>query len=83
VEKSDFIRLEAKVDKISDQIGTINVTLAEQHVTLKEHIHRTELLEEAIRPVTPIVTIIKFLGVTLGVVIGSGFLYEVLKRLYL
>lgn len=43
--------MEKKIDKILTEIQEINVTLAEQHVTLKEHIRRTELLENDIRPI--------------------------------
>lgn len=37
-------------DDIRKSLGNIDVTLAEQHVTLKDHIRRTELLETAIEP---------------------------------
>lgn len=82
MDKVDLIRLESKVDKIGDQIGSINVTLAEQHVTLKDHIRRTELLEQALVPVTPVVTIVKFLAEVVGVLAAGGFLYEIFKGLF-
>lgn len=60
-------RLETKLDKIGDDIGNINVTLAKQHVTLEEHIRRTELLEQKILPLERHVSathgVLKFLGV--------------------
>ena len=37
-----------KLDKISEDISEINVTLAKQHVSLEEHIRRTKLNEIAI-----------------------------------
>ncbi len=40
-----------KIDKVLERIGSIDVTLAEQHVVLKEHVRRTELLESALEPV--------------------------------
>lgn len=43
--------MEKKVDKILEEIHDINITLAEQHITLKEHIRRTELLEADLRPI--------------------------------
>lgn len=43
-------RIENKLDKIVDDIGSINVTLGEQHVSLKEHIRRTALLEAKVAP---------------------------------
>lgn len=81
MDRQDLLRLEGKVDKISDQVGAINVTLAEQHVTLKEHIRRTEALEKIVAPVTPVVTIVKFVAEVVGVLAASGFLYEIVKRL--
>jgi hypothetical protein len=44
-------RIEEKVDKIHDAIKSIDVTLAGQHVSLAEHIRRTELLETEVRPI--------------------------------
>lgn len=44
-------RLEDKLDKVSDSISSIDVTLGKQSVSLEEHIRRTELLEERMKPV--------------------------------
>jgi len=44
-------RLEQKLDKISDKIASIDVTLAAQHITLEEHIRRTAILENKMGPV--------------------------------
>lgn len=41
-----------KLDKIIDRLGEIDVTLAAQHVTLEDHIRRTEILEKEIVPLT-------------------------------
>ncbi len=40
-----------KIDKIFDRLSSIDVTLAAQHESLKDHIRRTEILEEAFEPV--------------------------------
>ena len=56
---SDFNRLEAKLDKIVDKIGSIDSTLASQHTSLREHIRRTELLEAQLRPVEKHVAMIQ------------------------
>jgi hypothetical protein len=45
-----LMRIENKIDKVVDHIGKIDTTLAAQHESLKTHIHRTELLEEAVKP---------------------------------
>lgn len=57
-------------EKIFDRLSSIDSTLAAQHETLKEHIRRTELLEEAIEPIkkhismsTGIIKFVSFLAV--------------------
>lgn len=37
--------IEKKIDQINDRLHATNITLAEQHMSLKEHMRRTELLE--------------------------------------
>ena len=44
-------RIESKVDKVHDSIASIDSTLASQHISLKEHIRRTEILEAEVRPI--------------------------------
>ena len=39
-----------KLDKISSDIGDIKITLASQAIELKEHIRRTNILEEKFNP---------------------------------
>lgn len=48
--KDEFAKLETKLDKIDDRLGSIDSTLAAQHVSLTEHIRRTQLLEEQVAP---------------------------------
>jgi len=44
-------RIESKLDKVMEHIGSIDSTLAAQAVSLTDHIRRTELLEVAIAPI--------------------------------
>lgn len=44
-------RVEKKLDKIAEDITEIKVTLAGQHVSLVEHVRRTNLLEKKIEPI--------------------------------
>ncbi len=44
-------RIETKIDDISDHLSSIDQTLAAQHVSLKEHIRRTTLLESDVAPI--------------------------------
>jgi hypothetical protein len=66
-----------KGEEILHRISKIEITLAEQHVTLKEHIRRTELLESKVVPLEKssfkLDTVYKFLfhsGIVAGVVEG-------------
>lgn len=66
-------RIETKIDNIIEDIGDIKITLAKQHVTLDEHIRRTEILEEEMKPVKKHVYMVdgalKALGI-LGILAG-------------
>ena len=44
-------RIESKIDDISDHLASVDVTLKGQHITLKEHMRRTELLEKDLAPI--------------------------------
>lgn len=48
VDDKRFDSIENKVDTIQKSIHSIDITLAEQHVSLKEHMRRTSLLEKLI-----------------------------------
>lgn len=56
-----------KLDKIVEDITIIKVTLGEQHVSLKDHIRRTNLLEAKLIPVEKHVNMVngalKFIGI--------------------
>lgn len=52
-------RLREDLNKIHDRLNSIDVTMASQHVTLKEHIRRTELLETEIGPIKEHVTLVQ------------------------
>ena len=60
-------RIENKIDVLVDKMGEQNATLAAQHISLKEHIRRTDLLEKQMEPVRIHVAnvqgILRFIGV--------------------
>jgi hypothetical protein len=73
----DNRRLDEKIDGISEKISEINVTLAAQHISLKEHIRRTEILETRLEPIESHVLlmnssakIISLVGIVMGVIAG-------------
>jgi hypothetical protein len=51
MDEKRLTRIELKLDDISEHLGSIDVTLASQHVSLKDHIRRTTALETALMPV--------------------------------
>lgn len=79
--REDIQRIEAKLDKVTDRLSNIDSTLAAQHVSIAEHIRRTNLLENDLKPVKRHVTmvegVLKFLG-ALAMIAG---LIEVIARL--
>lgn len=44
-------RIEMKIDDTNDHLAKIDITLGAQHISLKEHIRRTTLLESELRPI--------------------------------
>jgi hypothetical protein len=74
-------RIETKIDKLDSRLDSVDVTLAKQHESLKDHIRRTELLEQEIKPVAKHVAIMNFLGKVAFVLLGSDGLWELLKWL--
>ncbi len=61
------------LERLYERINSIDKTLSAQHVTLKEHIRRTELLEVQLEPVKRHVAMVngalKFIGL-LGIISG-------------
>lgn len=68
-------RIEEKIDKLGTRIGNIDVTLAAQHVSLKEHMRRTSNLEARVEPLERrrfmVDGVLKLLGI-LAVVAGAA-----------
>jgi archaellum component FlaC len=44
-------RMEAKLDDMSEHLSSIDTTLMKQELSLTEHIKRTNLLEERVKPI--------------------------------
>jgi hypothetical protein len=72
--KEQLDRIEGKLDKLERRLDTIDVTLAEQHVEIRYHIKRTDLLESKVEPITDHVVFIKILlrVVAAIVLVGSA-----------
>lgn len=80
-------QIELKIDKLHDKINSIDVTLAKQHESLKDHIRRTEILEESLDPIQKHVLmthaglkIVSALVIALGCVEGLLALLNYLRK---
>ncbi len=74
-------RIEDKIDSLSTHLSSIDSTLAGQHVQLSEHIRRTSILEDTVKPIKEHVDMVKG-AMKLIAIIGSIILVaEGLKAL--
>jgi prefoldin subunit 5 len=76
-------RLEAKIDKITDKLHAVDVTLATNTSSLVEHVKRCDLLEEKMVPVEKHVWMVngalKLIGlasILVGIVVGLVKLFS-------
>jgi archaellum component FlaC len=81
-------RIENKIDKIDERLCNIDVTLGKQSVVLEDHTRRSlanekavEYLKEELKPILKHVTIVNFLGRSLGIVLCSDLVYNLIKWL--
>jgi hypothetical protein len=79
------IRIEEKLDRVVDHLGSIDTTLAAQHVSLKEHIRRSDLLEAQLEPIKVHVNmvsgVLKFIGLLAAAGAGLEGIIAALKYL--
>lgn len=82
---SNNIQLDNRLSKISSDISSINVTIGKQHVSLEEHIRRTNLLEEKIIPLeekqSEMRGIIKLAGFFMGAITAIAAVIDVIERI--
>jgi hypothetical protein len=71
-----IIRIENKIDSVKETLSDINVTLAAQHESLKDHIRRTELLESTVEPLKKHVAAVSGALRLLGLVVGAFAIME-------
>lgn len=79
-DQSVIERILDKVEQLDDHLYSIDTTLGKQSVILEEHVKRTNLLEEALKPIQTHVGNVKgaiwFLG---GLGIVTGLAVSILK----
>jgi uncharacterized coiled-coil protein SlyX len=75
-------RIESKLDKVVDSVSEINKTLAEQHMSLKHHIKRSDLLEAQMEPIRKHVNMVTGAFKLLGLIsLLAGIAVSILKVL--
>lgn len=74
-------RIEAKLDDVSDHLASIDVTLGQQHISLKEHIRRTNVLEQEIKPIRKHVNMVEGFFKILGILASVAVIAECVKAM--
>ena len=75
-------RIENKVDSISNKLGATNEILAAQHESLKQHMRRSDLLEESIRPLQKHVSMMDAGFKLLGIAATMAAIVELILKLF-
>lgn len=76
--KEQLNKIEKKVDNIDERIDSIDTHMAVYNQELKDHIRRTELLEEAVKPIQDHVS--KVSG-ALKLLASTGIILTIIKVL--
>ena len=83
---SDFGRLFDKLEKIEARLDEMAFTLVEQEINLREHMRRSEMLEQKLEPVEKHVeqvkgvgTFLTYLGIVAGVAAAVWAIIEAIK----
>lgn len=75
MDKREIDRLHGKLDKLDDRLDSVDKTLVRNTVSLEDHIRRTELLEQALKPVQQHITMLQGalkLVILFGIVASVG-----------
>jgi hypothetical protein len=72
---NELKKIDEKLEKINDRLGSVDVTLVRQEVNLQEHMRRTELNEIAVEKISQsIIPIYKHINMLEGVLKFFGLL---------
>lgn len=86
---NDFLeRVYDRQEKLVDSVHEINITLAKQHISLEEHIRRSQAAEEAIaimrtelKPIESHVVVMKAIMKIGAALLSSASILYIIKRL--
>lgn len=75
-------KIDEKLDKIHVRLGNIDSTLGAQHVSIVEHIRRTRLLEDQIRPIQKHVSMVEGAVKLIGLVSMVAVIVEAIHLVF-
>lgn len=73
-------RIEKKLDDSNEHLSAIDSTLAAQHVSLRDHMRRTALIEQELRPIKAHVSRVEGALKLLAILATMAALVEFLRR---
>lgn len=75
-------RIELKIDAISDKMAETNVILGKQHESLRLHMKRSDMLEEALKPIQRHVSMAEGALKFIGMLASAAVVFEALKAIF-
>ncbi len=73
-------RIELKLDDSNDHLAKIDVILEGQHITLREHIRRTALIEQQLVPINKHVSMVKGALALIGFLATLAAIAEIILK---
>lgn len=74
-------RIETKLDDTNEKLGSIDSTLAAQHISLKEHMRRTAMLEKELKPIQKHVSMVQGALKLVSIIAMLAAIIEVLRHI--
>ena len=75
-------RIEAKLDKVEEHIGSQAVTLARLTVSVEDHVKRTNILESELKPISKHVNMVEGAMKLLGAVAILATIVEAIHAIF-
>lgn len=82
MDETQLDHIEAKLDKLDDRQNKMDLTMVEQHLVLKEHVRRSELLEDMVIPIQKKITMVEGFLQGLGLLAVISGIVEVIVLLF-
>lgn len=79
MESSALDRIENKLAAIDEHLSRIDITLAEQHLSLRTHMRRTAALEKEISPITKHINRVQGAAALIGLMAAVAGILEFIR----